>query len=215
MSMHASPRDVELIRRLREALDGWGFDTSTRAGRQDISVHSNVAVATLDELFDDCVMKTEAVARLCQTVGVPVEELLADVGASARVVTVFPYEGGTPIRLIIPQEVGIEVSGTSLFYLRVSSGPGEPASLLIGTRAAGSPLVGATYTVEDEISIDIMTCAASGPDGVVLIDTGKPEKRVHLGATPRLKIVGGVGAPEPQVTGRVLWQVSRLLSKTA
>lgn len=201
----------ETIDRLVEALRGYGFDAETKSGRTDLSMHSGVPVAALNELFDQHVENNNAVISLCRLIGLPVEELLRDKEDRIDIVSVFPYEGGKPVRLLIPSELCLSVEQKSLFFLRVASGEDGPSSFLLGTRASGAPQLNVTYIVEDDISIEIMRCTVANADGsCTLAVVGVPDRQVQLSAPSKLRLVSG-GQPEPVITGKVLWRIDSML----
>jgi hypothetical protein len=195
------------------ALESYGFDTSTRAGRLDLSMHTGVATSALDLLFDKHELHERIMAKLYEAIGIPAAEALREATEPVSIFSVFPYGGGTPIRAFIPQEWLPPAPPTNLFFLRCEPGMGcdeHAGTVLIGTRAAGQPVPGDLYVIEDDASVKVLRCAGMLPDGTsVLAASDDGGFRVQLSASGNsLHLAAAAGeqvAPAPQITGRILW----------
>lgn len=205
----SSPQDgaTEIISRLRKALKGYGYETDTTDGRMELHIHSGVSLAALSSMFIDGQLHNFAVASLCQMMGVAAEDLLKDDTVATDVLTVFPYHGGPPIRLLSPTVLGLPPLPGALFFLEAEC-EGR-LRLAIGTRLHGAPEPGRTYVVEDDEFLEVMRCTQAA-DGRYAMESTQSPRKVHLGTKGKLALVpeSGTGmAPEPQITGHILYWI--------
>jgi hypothetical protein len=206
----------EPIRRLKEALEGYGFTVDTRDGRNDLSTHTGLAVSALSLLFDAHEVNEKLITSICETTGLPASILLYGDDDAPTIVTAHPYSGGKPVRIVLPQEWGQQdLARVSFFFLHLEGNTllsGYPdGTMLIGMRAAGSPAPGRTYTVEDEDTIRVLRCSATLEDGTAILTSAEDASvRVTIGAPKRLQLASSTDAswaPEPQITGRIVYAV--------
>lgn len=205
----SSPKDgaAEIISRLRKALKGYGYETDTTDGRMELHIHSGVSLAALSSMFVDQQLHNFALANLCQMMGMAVEDLLKDDSIPTDVLTVFPYHGGPPIRVLSPTALGLPALPGALFFLEVECD--GRLRLAIGTRLHGAIEQGRTYVVEDDDFMEVMRCAHSA-DGRHAMESVQSQRKLQLGSKGKLALVPEPGAavlPEPQITGHVLYWI--------
>ena len=196
---------AEIISRLRKALKGYGHETDTTNGRMELHIHSGVSLAALSSMFVDGQLNNFAVASLCQMMGMAAEDLLKDDHVPTDVLTIFPYHGGPPIRLLSPTALGLPALPGALFFLEADF-QGR-LRLAVGTRLHGAIEQGRTYVVEHDDFMEVMLCSQA-TDGRYTLESTQSERKVHISAKGKLALVTGAGAaavPDPQITGRILY----------